>query len=96
MKIMTIKLKDIVCVEDDADEEQIELAILDRIEAITRAIREGGMDLSDEDIDVSQPKEIHPVCPRCGKPVIPSGLGPYAFACEGCDEDFFRYECKEE
>ena len=35
------------------------------------------------------------ICPHCGKPVVPSELGQYAFTCEDCDEDFFKFECEE-
>ena len=79
----------------DPDDEDIEMAIIERIESMMQAVREGGMELC-QCMEIYEPFEIHPKCPHCGKELTPSGLGQYAYQCEDCDEDFFRVECNEE
>lgn len=34
-----------------------------------------------------------PVCPHCGRPVIPSEVDGYTYQCLECDEDFAEFEC---
>lgn len=75
--------------------EDVEMAIIERVEDMMRAVREGGMELY-QCMEIYTPYDINPLCPHCGAKLMPSGLGQYAFTCENCDEDFFEIECKEE
>lgn len=91
MKKIAFMLDDRVFVEDNATWDDIEMAILDKVSAMVRAIKEGvDFDLL---ISTDSPESISPRCPHCGGKVVPSGLGQYDLMCEECDEDFFLYEC---
>lgn len=39
--------------------------------------------------------DYNPICPKCGKPLIPSGIGNYELQCLDCDEDFYLCEVRD-
>lgn len=39
--------------------------------------------------------DYKPLCPKCGRPLIPSKVGNYILQCLDCDEDFYLCETKE-
>ena len=82
-------------IDGDPCWDEIEMAIIEKVEAMMRAVREGGMELGDC-MEIYEPYDVTYLCPHCGRPLIPSGLGQYDLLCPDCDEDFFAYECKKE
>lgn len=78
-----------------ANREDVEMAIIEKIEAMMRAVREGGMELADC-MEIYYPFKVKYLCPHCRKPLKPSGLGQYDLMCTNCDEDFYSTECIEE
>lgn len=77
-----------------ADWDEIEAAVIKKIEGLMEAVRKGRIDL-EECVDLDVPLNVSPVCPHCGRPLRASGLPQYAYQCDDCDEDFFAIECED-
>lgn len=88
-----IDIDDTVFVDGDPCWDDIEMALIEKVEAMMRAVREGGMDIIDC-MEIYEPCDVTYLCPHCGKPVVPSSLGQYQLMCPDCDEDFYSIECK--
>lgn len=43
-------------------------------------------------IEVGFIKDLLPVCPKCGKRLVPSDNPEYVWQCYECDEDFYSFE----
>ena len=79
--------------DDDADVGDIEMAIIEKLEGMLRAVREGGLDLGDIG-EWYVAFQGTPVCPHCGGPVCRSTLADYVYVCPECDEDLYAFECE--
>lgn len=73
-------------------------------QALEQAERILGIEYFEEDVNPADATLISllvidpdykPLCPKCGKPLIPSEEGNYELQCLDCDEDFYICEVRE-
>lgn len=95
MKKVKFVMKDAMYFDGNLDAEAIEMRLIERVESIMRAVRAGGMELSDC-MSWGDPREIQVACPHCGGALVPSGIGTYGLLCPECDEDLYEFECRKE
>lgn len=83
MEIWKAKVAELYILHDDDSESMVETD-----SQITSAIHNG----EQIGIEVGYVKDLLPVCPKCGKRLIPSDNPEYVWQCDECDEDFYSFE----
>lgn len=91
MKKIKFEISRTIFVDDSADMNAIDEAVLSKMESLVDAVRHDGLDISCvADIDVKEGIELK--CPYCGGILRPRSIAIYGLVCSECERLFYDYD----